>query len=306
MLSSQEIAAFLAVADEGSFSAAARRLGCVQSNVTARIRSLEARLGARLFDRGRRGAEPTAAGKALLQRARLAVDLLTEGAQAVRDQAAGRTVLRLGSMESTAAVRLPPVLLRARERAPGLQLQLSTGTTDELIRGVLERRLDAAFVAEGTDLPELETRALFRERLVLVEEAELQAGREAARPLLAFRQGCTYRSVAEGWLRASGRSPVEIMDFGTIDGIVGCVAVGLGIAVLPEAVVEASIHRARLKITPLPEPYGACHTMLAFRRDTLVRRDLIELLLVAAPEPGEAMPSRLPSAVAGARRSAGG
>src|SRR5690606_15581902 len=94
MLPSQELSAFLAVADCGSFSAAAERLGRVQSNVTARIRSLEQRLGATLFERGRRGAALTPAGETLLQRARLAADLLAEGAQAVRDQAAGRVVLR--------------------------------------------------------------------------------------------------------------------------------------------------------------------------------------------------------------------
>ncbi|SME98346.1 DNA-binding transcriptional regulator, LysR family [Tistlia consotensis] len=278
MLSSQELAAFLAVADCGSFSAAAGKLGRVQSNVTARIRSLEQRLGAVLFDRGRQGASLTPAGETLLKRARLAADLLAEGEQAVRDQAAGRTLLRLGSMESTAGARLPAVLLRARERRPDLQLQLSTGTTDELIRDVLERRLDAAFVAGGTDLEALQAQPVFEERLVLVEPT----GRPAARPLLAFRQGCTYRSVAERWLRASGRAPVEIMEFGTIDGILGCAAVGLGIAVLPEAVVRISLHAPQLTVSPLPEPYGSSVTMLVSRRDDGGRRPLVELLLEAA------------------------
>lgn len=280
MLPSQELAAFLAVADCGSFSAAAGRLGRVQSNVTARIRSLEARLGARLFERGRLGATLTPAGATLLQRARLAADLLAEAEQAVRDQAAGRTVLRLGSMESTAAVRLPSLLLAARQRLPDLQLQLSTGTTDELIRAVVERRLDAAFVAESTDLDALEARPVFRERLVLIEAAE----QAAARPLLAFRQGCTYRSVAERWLRASGRAPVEIMDFGTIEGILGCVAVGLGIAVMPEAVVRSSPHAPRLVVSPLPAPYADTVTMLVLRRDQDGRLGLVDLLTDAAAE----------------------
>jgi DNA-binding transcriptional LysR family regulator len=277
MLTSPELATFLAVADCGSFSAAAERLGRVQSNVTARIRSLEERLGARLFERGRQGASLTAAGSALLERAKLAAELLAEGEQAVRDQAAGRSVLRLGAMESTAAARLPAVLLHARARAPELQLQLATGTTDELIRAVLERRLDAAFVAGGTDLEALEARPVFEERLLLVEAA----GQPAARPLLAFRQGCTYRSVAERWLRASGRAPVEIMELGTLDGILGCVAVGLGIAVLPEAAVRLSVHAARLATSPLPEPHGRSETRLVFRRDA-GRQPQVELLLEAA------------------------
>lgn len=284
MLTSPELATFLAVADCGSFSAAAERLGRVQSNVTARIRSLEERLGAKLFERGRQGASLTEAGAALLERARLAAELLAEGERAVRDRAAGQSVLRLGAMESTAAARLPAVLLRARALAPALRLQLTTGATDELIRAVLERRLDAAFVAGGTDLEALEARPVFRERLVLVEPA----GGLAARPLLAFRQGCTYRSVAERWLRASGRAPVEIMEFGTLEGILGCVAVGLGVAILPEAAVKISAHAAALATAPLPEPYGSSETLLVCRRDTAARPQ-VELLLEAAA--GEGAPA---------------
>lgn len=269
---------FTAVATAGSFSAAADSLGCVQSNVTARIRKLEDHFGQPVFERGRGGARLTRFGERLLAHAD---DLLARFEAAERDllDAAGaRAPLRLGAMETTAALRLPSLLKKLRDAAPGAPITLHTGPTGELTRMVWERRLDAALVAGPIDDDRFCAAPAFEERLVAAADAHAE---RAEGPLIAFRHGCSYRAVAEAWLRAEGRMDVETIEMGTLDGILGCVAAGLGFAVAPEAAVSGARVSQDLVSTPLPLPFGASTTWLIWRRDQptitalSVLRDLI-------------------------------
>src|SRR5262245_11416284 len=133
---------FKAVADTGVISAAAKRLHRVQSNVTTRIQQLEASLGAQLFvrDKGRLHLSP--AGELFLNY----VDKLLKRSQQARDAVSGevpRGVLRIGTLESTAASRLPPLLSRYHKKYPAVRVELMTGTTDALIDAVLSRKVEA-------------------------------------------------------------------------------------------------------------------------------------------------------------------
>src|SRR4051794_19093581 len=127
-----DLAVFKAVADEGGVTRAARRLHRVQSSVTTRIRQLEDSLGTPLFIRERRRMVLSPAGElfrgyveqllALGERARAA---------ATGDAPAG--ALRLGTLESTAASRLPPLLCAYHRAHPRVRVELATGTNDALI-----------------------------------------------------------------------------------------------------------------------------------------------------------------------------
>ncbi len=170
-----DLRVFEAVARRGGMKRAADELATVQSNVTARIHALEADLGVRLFDRHSRGATPTAAGRRLLPYAHRMAALLAEARRAAGDEGrpAGRLVV--GSLETTAALRLSRPIAAYVEHHPDVDLVLRTGTTMELIQRVLDGTLEGAFVCGPVDHPNLAARVVFREELVLATPPSVAA-----------------------------------------------------------------------------------------------------------------------------------
>ena len=163
------LAIFRAVAQEGSVTRAAERLQRVQSNVTTRVRQLEADVSATLFLREGKRMALTAEGELLLGYADRLLALAEEARQALRPGEPGGR-LRLGSMESTAASRLPAPLARLHQQWPAVALDLSTGPTQELLERLRAHALDAAFVAWPPGQPPdaaLDTRPVFTEELLL-------------------------------------------------------------------------------------------------------------------------------------------
>src|SRR5271169_1305450 len=130
---------FQSVASTGSMNKAALELSTVQSNVTARVKSLEAEVGFALFERTSRGVTLTAAGRRLLPFAARAARLLEDAKRAVADQGTPTGALVVGSLETTAALRLSPILSEFAAKYPAVDLSLRTGTSRELVDQVLGR-----------------------------------------------------------------------------------------------------------------------------------------------------------------------
>src|SRR5688572_27789781 len=163
---------FKALAEQGSVTRAAAALNRVQSNVTTRVKQLEARLGTQLFRRQGRKLVLSAEGKLLLGYAERLLQLSAE-AQAALQGRAPQGVLKIGALESTAATRLPPVLARFHKAHPAVRLELATGTTAALATRVLRGELDAAFIAEPFSARNLAAEPAFVE--------ELEIGRASCR-----------------------------------------------------------------------------------------------------------------------------
>jgi len=142
-----DLQTFAAVARTGGITRAAEALNTVQSNVTQRIKTLEAEIGTALFERHSRGMTLTSAGRRLLPYAHRMAALSREALLAARDDGDAKGPLAIGSMETTAAVRLPALLAGFHRRYPAVALTLQTATTAELVTAVLEGALDGAFVA---------------------------------------------------------------------------------------------------------------------------------------------------------------
>ena len=113
----------------------------MQSNVTARIRGLEEELGVALFQRHARGVTTTPAGQRLLPFVGRIAKLLADAEAAAKDEGVPNGALRLGSMETTAALRLSPVLGQFANAYPKVRLVLTTGTTSRLLEDVIEGRI---------------------------------------------------------------------------------------------------------------------------------------------------------------------
>lgn len=259
---------FKTVAEEGGIVKAARRLHRVQSNVTTRIRQLEASIGAELFHRSRQRLSLSADGEVLLAYADRLLRLADEARGAVGARVPSG-VLRLGSLESTSASRLPAVLCAYHERYAAVGLELQTGTNDALTAAVAERRLDAAFVAQVPAHAELAHQRLFRERLVLItalgHAPVKRAADVAGASLIAFPRGCAYRRIAERWLGDAAPLPVRTLELGSYHAIVACVAAGAGYAVVPESVL-ATVQCAQVARHPLPKVLAEVVTPLIWRR----------------------------------------
>jgi DNA-binding transcriptional LysR family regulator len=280
---------FIAVARHGSVSAAAQELHTVQSNVTARMKQLEAELGMPLLTRHSRGVALTPAGTRLLAYAQRIVALVAEAQAAVRDDGSARGSLRIGSMETTAAVRLPAILGRYHRDHPQVQLDIRTGTTAELLDHVLAHRIDGALVAGPIHHPDLVCDTVFREELVLVaaRDADTIAQRLANNDLtvIAFRQGCTYRHCLDAQFTARGWLPFKRLEFGTLEGILGCVSAGIGVTLLPRSAIEGFSRRADLRIEPLGTKPLIVDTLFVRRADAYVGASLGGFMSVLAAAP---------------------
>src|SRR5471032_1880752 len=158
---------FKAVVDEGGITQAAKKLHRVQSNVTTRIQQLEASLGAQLFVREKRRLHLSPAGELFMGYVDELLRISDRAKSAVSGDAP-QGVLRIGSLESTVASRLPALLSRYHGRFSRVSIELITGTNDALTEAVLGRRIEAAFVAECTEKSQLESLSAFKEQLTVI------------------------------------------------------------------------------------------------------------------------------------------
>jgi DNA-binding transcriptional LysR family regulator len=260
-----ELEIFRAVAHEKSVTHAARSLNRVQSNVTTRIQHLEEELGATLFLRQNKRMELTPEGERFLVYAERILATAEEARQSLRQDIAGGT-LRIGSMESSAASRLPKALIAFHAENPLVRLELTTGTTRALVNAVLEQRLDCAVVAHLFDgphqkvrwedeYPELEGSYLFTEKLMLVAPPGSYKGRRRELPasittVAAFSRGCVYRKCAEEWIASQASTtasePWSILDVSSYHAILACVASGSAVGFLPQSVLDLSSEQPAL------------------------------------------------------------
>ncbi|MDE1569905.1 LysR family transcriptional regulator [Aquabacter sediminis] len=272
---------FAAVARSGGIGRAAQMLNTVQSNVTTRLRSLEAELGTPLFHRHSRGVVLTEAGERLLPYAEKVGQLLSEAKRAALDGEEPGGELRIGAMETTAALRLPPILAAYVADCPKVDVHVETGPTQALVARVLARELEGAFVCGPIDHPDLHALPMMAEELVLVTPPAPLERQGGEGKILVFRAGCSYRQRLEALLAAQGAVQVRRMEFGTLDGILGCVGAGLGVTLLPRAVAEPAARTGKVRLQALPPDEAHVTTAFITRHDAFMSRALDRFIAIA-------------------------
>ena len=283
---------FEAVARLGGMNRAAAELNTVQSNVTGRIRQLETELGTALFDRHNRGVTLTAAGRRLLPYAERIGRLLADARRAAGDDGHPRGPLTVGALETTAAIRLSPVLARYAAAHPQVDLVLRTGTTAELIDGVLTHELEGALVCGPVEHPALAAETVFHETLTVATAPSVQtlAGLSDVPDLkiVVLRSGCSYRQRLEALLARRGVVGLRQLEFGTIDSIIGCVAAGLGVTLLPRSVLAAAAREGRIATHELAGAEADVATLFIRRRDGYVSSALAGFIDHVRPSAAQA------------------
>lgn len=261
---------FKAVADHGGVARAAAHLNRVQSNVSTRLKQLEATLEAPLFRRQNRRLVLSEQGRVLLSYADRLLRLSAEAQAAVRD-GAPQGLLRIGTMESTAAARLPPILAAYHAAWPQVRIELVTGTSGALAAKVRNYEIEAAFVAQPFEAQGLAQQPAFDEELALISPLawpEIHGPKDVGdRSVIAFAAGCSYRRILEAWFGQEGVAPDKVMEFASYHAIVACVAAGSGVAIVPRSVLALLGAEQSLRVTVLSGKHGRAQTRLVWRAD---------------------------------------
>lgn len=278
---------FHATGVEGSVSKASRKLNCVQSNVTARIKQLENELDVQLFYRKKRGMALTPSGKVLMGYAEKALVLFKEARKAIQETGPLKGPLHIGSLESSAAARLPEILNRFHHEHPDVELTIQTGTDTELKDLIVAYQLDAAFVEAPAKNPDLVQVPVFREELVVVTGKQAESPDTMTHPtMIVFPEGCTYRRILKQWFTRKGARSFKVMEFGSHEGILGCVSAGLGVTLFPISLIYRLNYNDRLNIHKLPKHIGTLDIHLIKRRDMVTTRALAEFQRIVHEEAG--------------------
>jgi DNA-binding transcriptional LysR family regulator len=270
---------FVTVADELHFGRAAERLGIQQPPLSQQIQALERELGARLLDRGSRKVALTPIGALFLVEARATLAQAARAVAVVRRAAAGEIgEIRLGyTASSPFTVVMPQVIYAFRQRFPEVHLKLVGMTTREQLAALTDRRLDLAFVRSpfAPFPPEIAALTVVTDRLMLVCRAEhpLATLPSVPVPALADQPFVMFeRDAGTGiWDQIfaicadHGFSPTVAQEAREAPTLIGLVAAGLGVTILPDSLrriqVEGVVYR------PLDAPQAASTILLAHRRD---------------------------------------
>lgn len=265
---------FNAVARTGSITQAAQQVHRVPSNLTTRIRQLEADLGVDLFIRENQRLRLSPAGHSFLHYSQQILALVDEARSVVAgDEPQG--LFSLGALESTAAVRIPVTLADYNQRYPRIQFDLATGPSGTMIDGVIDGRLSAAFVDGPVMHPGLEGIPVYREEMMLVAPAGHPPVTRAAEvngmSIYAFRANCSYRRHFESWFQADHATPGRIHEMESYHGMLACVIAGAGLALMPRSMLESMPGHHQVSAWPLAENWRWLTTWLVWRRGAKTR-----------------------------------
>ncbi len=251
----------VAVAEEGSFTAAAQRERVAQPAVSAAVRTLERELGVPLFRRGRSGAQPTEAGTAVLVHARAALAAVA-AARDVADEVTGllRGRVDVGMVVGCTSTVLADLLADFSAAHPAVEVVLVEGHSADLLAALAGGRLDLAWVGRAQPPPSgVETAVLYEEEQVAVVPADsplrrrsLAVGELATHRLVTLPSGTGGRTALDAACAAAGVTPVVACEATGLEMVCLLAERGLGTGVVPASVAAAA--GDRLRALPLRPP----------------------------------------------------
>lgn len=277
---------FNAVAQTGSITQAAQKVHRVPSNLTTRIRQLEADLGVDLFIRENQRLRLSPAGHSFLRYSQQILALVDEARMVFAgDEPQG--LFALGALESTAAVRIPQTLASYNRRYPRIQFDLATGPSGTMIDGVLEGTLSAAFVDGPVMHPGLDGMPVYQEEMMIVaahgHPPITRASEVNGTSIYAFRANCSYRRHFESWFHSDQATPGRIHEMESYHGMLACVIAGAGLALMPRSMLESMPGHQQVSAWPLAEKWRWLTTWLVWRRGAMSRQ--LEAFIALLDEP---------------------
>lgn len=266
---------FHAVAETGRVSSAAQQLNCVQSNVTARLKNLENELGTLLFHRMPKGMALTPAGKTLYSYSQRILTLLNESIIAVKNDGNHHGPLSLGAFESSTSYWLPSVMANFHSVYPHVELSLKIGTEEDLLNGLLQYSLDGIFITRETYNREIEQVVAFQDELVLVTPRDVTDPLQMKDPTqLVFSKPCAFRDRLDLWLKNHKRPAARSIELGSVNGIIGCVAAGMGLSMILRSSAERACRAGEIRIHDIPKELATLPIYFLYRKDSAENKRL--------------------------------
>ncbi|WP_439699220.1 LysR family transcriptional regulator [Mucilaginibacter sp. AW1-7] len=277
-MNTNDLKIFEAVAANGSFTKAAESMFTVQSNVTARIKSLEEEFGTELFTRTSRKVELTAAGQTLMQYSKQVGHLIEEAKKNIQNADQVKGHIKIGCIETTMALKAPAIISHFADTYPEVELEFRSAMAGSLISDVMNYKLDAAFVPAPVNIPELEQVMIKEEQLVILAPAGIKNIDDAIAfsplKIVVFDQGCVFRARLESWLGSKGIIRYKSIVVNSIEGIINFVEAGLGVSILPEEVISQYYSNRKINTLAMNKEIGTMTTVLITRRDVPQSRAL--------------------------------
>lgn len=285
-LNLDHLVTFKLVVSRGSFSGAAEVLGLSQPALSLHIRQLEQALQVRLIERTSRGVRPTPAGVTLAEHCMKIDAVVSTAVESVSRHSDEITVTVTVGTGATACIHLlPPLLQQLRQAHPLLKVDVRTGNTSDIVRGVEENRIDIGLVTLPAAGRCLSISPLGTDEFVIIMEKDalercakpLSPRTLLSLPLIVFEPGSGTRSLIDEWFRDVGHTACPVMELGSIEAIKRMVRAGLGYSIVPRMSVACPAERQGLSIYSMaPSLHRTLGTVM--REDRIVSRGINEVL----------------------------
>ena len=231
------VRAFVEVADQGSFTAAAEVIGRTQSAVSQKLLRLEDALQMRLFDRTSRSLHLTNEGERVLAAGRRLLHHSDEFMRELRHPPEQMT-LKLGFSENLLQTQLPHVLAGFSRLHPEIKLELTTGISAELLAAYKAQQLDVIIARTPSEGSPRRGRVVWREPLVWTVGTGFRDDGNAPARLVMLRPPCFYREAMIDALHSAGREWVTACTVTNLNGLRAAVVGGLGVSVVGKSHVH--------------------------------------------------------------------
>jgi DNA-binding transcriptional LysR family regulator len=252
----RQLKAFVAIAETGTFTAAAARVHVTQAAISMQIRQLENETGTRLFVRAPRKVILTEAGETLLERAYV---ILREHDAALEEMAAltgaHRGRLRIGSASAgVTSDPLPRILRELRKKHPGVETSVASGTSEQLVQQVLGGELDAAFVSLPVEARGVQTELLSEDSLVAIASPRHKLSKQrvvsayalAGEKLILGERGGNTRRLIDQFFAQAGVTLKVIMELSRLAAIKRMVESDMGVGIVPLQSVQEEVAKGTL------------------------------------------------------------
>jgi DNA-binding transcriptional LysR family regulator len=250
----RQLEMFRAVAEAGSFTAAAQRLHVSQSAISRQLKLLEEELGTLVLERTGRGVNVTPEGHILLAAAnRIWRDLQEVAAQIADTQTLQRGVISIGGGMTVCLHILPKLLKKFRALYRNVDLRITTGTADQLLQALRAHELDLLLLTLPIVGADLEVVPVLKEEMIVIaaknhalaRSRSVDARTLARSPLILFERGSNTRRVLDEFFLAQQTAVNVVMETENVEIIKAMVAHGLGLTILPYGALASDLRQGR-------------------------------------------------------------
>jgi DNA-binding transcriptional LysR family regulator len=255
MVDFKSIETFLWVVTLGSFRGAAQRLNTTQPAISQRIAQLEREMGVKLLSREHRIASPTPSGRQLMVYAEKLIGLRSEMMAEVGDRSATRGVMRLGVAETIVHTWLPRLIKSVNAAYPNLSLEIEVDITPNLSARLLAQEIELAFVVGPLSAAGMRNRVLCDYPIGFLASPALGLGNApltvhdlAKLPIITFPRKTQPYEIVRSLFNRPDLPPIRLHASASLATVIHMAIEGLGIAVIPTAIIENELADGRLQL----------------------------------------------------------